>query len=101
MPATIFGVAVGNVLQGVPFHFTDDLHAIHEGVWYWKFLSLLNPFALCAGLVSLSMLVMHGAAWLTLKAEGPVQIRAPHRFVGGTDRGWRLHRLGSLAGLRY
>ncbi|WP_054005836.1 cytochrome d ubiquinol oxidase subunit II [Cypionkella psychrotolerans] len=76
VPATIFGVAVGNVLQGVPFHFTDDLHAIYEGVWYMKFLSLLNPFALCAGLVSLSMLVMHGAAWLTLKAEGPVQIRA-------------------------
>ena len=76
VPATIFGVAVGNVLQGVPFHFTDDLHAIYEGVWYVKFLSLLNPFALCAGLVSLSMLVMHGAAWLTLKAEGPVQIRA-------------------------
>lgn len=76
VPATIFGVAVGNVLQGVPFHFTDDLHAIYEGVWYVKFLSLLNPFALCAGVVSLAMLVMHGAAWLTLKAEGPVQIRA-------------------------
>lgn len=76
VPATIFGVAVGNVLQGVPFRFTDDLHAIYEGVWYMKFLSLLNPFALGAGIVSLSMLVMHGAAWLTLKAEGPVQIRA-------------------------
>jgi len=80
VPATIFGIAVGNVLQGVPFRFTDDLHAIYEGVWYWKFLGLLNPFALGAGVVSLAMLVMHGAAWLTLKADGPVQIRA--RAIG-------------------
>jgi len=80
IPALLFGVAVGNVIQGVPFHFTDDLHTIYEGAWYMKFIGLLDPFSLLAGLVSLTMLVMHGAAWLTLKAEGPVQIRA--RAIG-------------------
>ncbi len=80
IPALLFGVAVGNVLQGVPFHFTDDLHTIYEGAWYMKFIGLLDPFSLLAGVVSLSMLVMHGGAWLTLKASGPVQERG--RAIG-------------------
>jgi cytochrome d ubiquinol oxidase subunit II len=49
---------------------------IYEGAWYTKFIGLLDPFSLLAGVVSLSMLVMHGGAWLTLKAEGKVQDRA-------------------------
>jgi cytochrome d ubiquinol oxidase subunit II len=80
VPALIFGVAVGNVLQGVPFHFTDDLRSVYEGVWYMKFLGLLNPFALGAGVVSVAMLVMHGAAWLSVKADGTVKDRA--RAIG-------------------
>lgn len=80
VPALLFGVAVGNVIQGVPFHFTDDLHTIYEGAWYLKFAGLLDPFSILAGVVSLSMLVMHGSAWLTLKAEGEVQTRA--RAIG-------------------
>jgi cytochrome d ubiquinol oxidase subunit II len=80
VPALLFGVAVGNVIQGVPFHFTDDLHTIYEGAWYLKFAGLLDPFSILAGVVSLSMLVMHGGAWLTLKAEGKVQTRA--RSIG-------------------
>jgi cytochrome d ubiquinol oxidase subunit II len=80
VPALLFGVAVGNVIQGVPFHFTDDLHTIYEGAWYTKFAGLLDPFSLLAGVVSLAMLVMHGGAWLTLKAEGAVQARA--RAIG-------------------
>jgi cytochrome d ubiquinol oxidase subunit II len=80
VPALLFGVAVGNVIQGVPFHFTDDLHSIYEGAWYMKFIGLLDPFSILAGVVSLSMLVMHGGAWLTLKADGVVQSRA--RTIG-------------------
>ncbi|WP_417425401.1 cytochrome d ubiquinol oxidase subunit II [Hoeflea sp.] len=76
VPALLFGVAVGNVLQGVPFHLTDDLHSIYEGTLYSKFFGLLDPFSLLAGVVSLSMLVMHGGAWLSVKAEGMVQQRA-------------------------
>jgi len=72
VPALIFGVAVGNTLQGVPFHFTDDLRPIYEGTLF----GLLNPLALYCGLVSLAMLVMHGAGWLSFKADGPVADRA-------------------------
>lgn len=76
VPALIFGVAVGNVLQGVPFELTPDLFSRYEGAFYAKFFGLLNPFALLAGLVSLMMLLTHGAAWLVLKADGPLVERA-------------------------
>jgi cytochrome d ubiquinol oxidase subunit II len=76
VPALIFGVAVGNVLQGVPFELTADLFSRYEGSYYGKFFGLLNPFALLAGVVSLAMLLTHGAAWLSLKAEGAVAQRA-------------------------
>jgi cytochrome d ubiquinol oxidase subunit II len=72
VPALIFGVAIGNVLQGVPFRFADDMRILYNG----SFFGLLNPFALLAGLVSVAMLVMHGAAWLVLKTDGPVAERA-------------------------
>lgn len=72
VPALLFGVAVGNVLQGVPFRLTDTLLPVYEG----SFFGLLNPFALLAGLVSLFMIALHGAAWLALKTSGPVQERA-------------------------
>lgn len=103
VPALIFGVAVGNVLQGVPFHFTQDLRPIYEG----NLFGLLNPLALYCGLVSLSMLVMHGAAWLAFKAEGSVAERA--RRVGQTAAilaaalfagGGILVKLGLLGGYR-
>lgn len=85
VPALIFGVAVGNVLQGVPFHLTDSLYPMYDGSFYWKFLGLLNPFALLCGVVSFAMLLSHGAAWLVLKTEGVIQERA--------------RRIGSIAGL--
>ena len=72
VPALIFGVAIGNVLQGVPFRFSDDMHIFYEG----SFFGLLNPFALLAGLVSVAMLVLHGAAWLQVKTDGLVAERA-------------------------
>ncbi len=77
VPTLIFGVAIGNVLQGVPFRFAPDMRIYYEG----SFFALLNPFALLCGLVSVAMLVMHGAAWLQLKTEGAVAQRA-RRFGG-------------------
>ncbi|RZL90347.1 MAG: cytochrome d ubiquinol oxidase subunit II [Variovorax sp.] len=78
VPALIFGVAVGNVLQGVPFRFDDDMHIFYDG----SFFGLLNPFALLCGGVSVAMLVMHGAAWLVLKTEGEVAARARRYGIG-------------------
>ncbi|WP_102226097.1 cytochrome d ubiquinol oxidase subunit II [Acidimangrovimonas sediminis] len=78
VPALIFGVAVGNVLQGVPFHLTDDLLSVYTG----SFFGLLNPFALLAGIVSLTMLLMHGAAWLTVKTEAGSPVATRARAIG-------------------
>jgi cytochrome d ubiquinol oxidase subunit II len=72
VPALIFGVAFGNLLLGVPFHFDSDQRVFYTG----SFFGLLNPFALLAGVVSLGMLTMHGAIYLQLRTEGAVQERA-------------------------
>ncbi|WP_343713180.1 cytochrome d ubiquinol oxidase subunit II [Inquilinus sp.] len=72
VPSLVFGVAFGNVLQGVPFRFDETLRMTYEGTLF----GLLNPFALLCGLVSVAMLVMHGGAWLALKTEEPVAGRA-------------------------
>ena len=72
VPPLIFGVAVGNALEGVPFTFDDTLRVTYTG----GLLGLLNPFALLAGLVSLFMIVAQGALWLMVKTEGDVQSRA-------------------------
>ena len=70
--ALVFGVAMGNVLLGVPFRLSDDMRIYWDG----SFFDLFTPFALLCGLVSLTMLLMHGAAWLVFKTEGAVQARA-------------------------
>ena len=72
VPALIFGVALGNVLQGVPFHFDDTLRVFYTG----SFWGLLNPFALLCGLVSVAMLAMHGANFLVVKTEASIKQRA-------------------------
>jgi cytochrome d ubiquinol oxidase subunit II len=72
VPAVVFGVAFGNLFEGVPFGFDDDLR-MNSTI---TLLSLLNPFALLVGLVSLSMIVLHGAVWLNLKTDGAVKVRA-------------------------
>ena len=72
VPALIFGVAMGNVLQGVPFRLEDDMRIFYDGTFF----GLLNPFALLCGVISVTMLVMHGAAWLQVKTAGAVAERA-------------------------
>ena len=72
VPTLVFGVAFGNLLLGVPFHFDADQRSFYTG----SFFGLLNPFALVAGLVSVAMLTMHGAFYLQLRTEGAVQARA-------------------------
>jgi cytochrome d ubiquinol oxidase subunit II len=81
VPALVFGVAMGNVLLGAPFHFDDTLRIYYTG----GFFALLSPFAVLCGLVSVAMLVAHGAAMLVIKTDGPVAMRA--------------RRYGSLAAL--
>lgn len=76
IPALVFGVAFGNLLQGVPFHLDKFLRPHYDATFIWALLGLLNPFALLAGLVSVAMLAMHGAAWLQLRTEHTIAERA-------------------------
>lgn len=72
VPALVFGVAFGNVLQGLPFHFDDTMMVFYTG----SFWALFNPFALVAGVLSLAMLVCHGGNYLVLRTEGEIAQRA-------------------------
>lgn len=78
VPPLIFGVAFGNLLQGVPFHFDDYLVSTYSG----SFWALLNPFALLAGVVSSAMITMHGGMYLAHRTEGVIQGRAVRGAVG-------------------
>jgi cytochrome d ubiquinol oxidase subunit II len=68
----VSGVAFGNLFLGLPFRFDDDLRMS----WHGGFFDLLHPFALLSGLVSLSMLLAHGACWAALKADHLIAARA-------------------------
>ncbi len=72
VPALVFGVAMGNLLIGVPFEFDSELRATYA----FGLFDLLNPFALLCGAVSVAMLVTHGAVYLSLKTDGVVASRA-------------------------
>ena len=92
VPSLVFGVAFGNLFEGVPFTFDADLR-MHSDI---TLLSLLNPFALLVGLVSLAMIALHGACWLNLKTTGAVRHA---RLQGDTGCGDWLSRCSSrLAG---
>ncbi len=73
VPSLVFGVAFGNLLRGVPFRLDDNMRVLYEGSGLFE---LLNPFGLLCGLVSLAMLVTHGAVYLTIKTDGQVAERA-------------------------
>jgi len=71
-PALLFGVAFANLFLGIPFHFDTLQRPVVTG----SFFSLLHPFALLGGIVSLSMLVLHGNAYVSLKVGEPMAARA-------------------------
>lgn len=89
--SVIFGAAFGNLFTGVSFSFTPDLHFLPD----ISLLSLLNPFALLAGVLSLLMIALHGATWLNMKASGEVMRRSRKAIV---PLGLLLLVLYSLAG---
>jgi cytochrome d ubiquinol oxidase subunit II len=72
VPALLFGVAIGNLFLGVPLRYDDTMRITYEG----GLIGLLHPFALLAGLVSLTMILMHGATYLALKGDAVIAQRA-------------------------
>ncbi len=81
IPSIIFGVAFGNLLQGVPFHLDSFLRAHYEGALLSALLPLLNPFALLAGVISFAMITLHGGIWLQMRTAEPVASRAKGAVV--------------------
>jgi cytochrome d ubiquinol oxidase subunit II len=69
LPSVLLGVALGNVLRGVPIGPAPDRP------WEGSFLGLLNPYAILVGLVSCALFVMHGAIYLRMKTEGELADR--------------------------
>lgn len=68
LPALLMGVAVGNVMRGVPV----DAQMEYAGT----FLTLLNPFSLLVGLAGLAMFIMQGSVYVLARTNGPVAERA-------------------------
>ncbi len=75
LPALLYGVALGNIMRGLPVDATGHFDV--------SFLSLLNPYSLLVGLLSLTAFTMHGAAWLNLKTDGEQQAWA-QRWASGS-----------------
>jgi cytochrome bd ubiquinol oxidase subunit II len=76
VPALLFGVAFGNIFQGLPM----DAAGYHGDLYY-----LLNPYGLLTGVFFVLLFLVHGALWLTIKTDGLVSERAARiseRFWG-------------------
>jgi cytochrome bd ubiquinol oxidase subunit II len=68
IPALLWGVAFANIVRGVPLNRHHDFTG--------NLLTLLNPYALLGGLVTLGLFTLHGAHFLALKTDGDVRVAA-------------------------
>jgi cytochrome d ubiquinol oxidase subunit II len=71
LPALLFGVAIGNILHGVPID--------ANGNYLGTFFGLLNPYSIGVGILSLVLFTMHGAIYLAAKSDGDLRNRCPKR----------------------
>lgn len=79
LPMVIYGAAIGNMFSGVPFHFSWNMTSYYTG----SFITLFNPFAVLAGLLSLSLSIFMGGAMLMGRGEGALHQRARGAVVVG------------------
>jgi cytochrome bd ubiquinol oxidase subunit II len=68
----VFGVALGNVVHGIPLG--------PDGVYAGTVLDLFHPFALATGVLAVTGAAMHGSIYLYLKTEGALAERV-HGFM--------------------
>ncbi|HLT84561.1 MAG TPA: cytochrome d ubiquinol oxidase subunit II [Phototrophicaceae bacterium] len=71
VPSVLWGVAFANLVQGMEIELVDGTHQLTGGL-----LSLLTPFTLLGGLVTLGLFLTHGAIFTALKTAGPIHVRA-------------------------
>ncbi len=76
LAALLFGVALGNVLRGLPLD--------ADGVYRDGLVGLLNPFSIVVGVLTLALAAQQGSAWLAVKTEGALQARAQLTGVAAT-----------------
>lgn len=71
VPPLVVGVALGNVLLGLPFQFDEIGRSFYGQGTFWllNLLKLLNPFGLLVGLLALSVVLVQGANWVTLRVD--------------------------------
>ncbi|MGD8740279.1 MAG: cytochrome d ubiquinol oxidase subunit II [Desulfobacterales bacterium] len=67
-PALLFGVAFANIFRGIPI----DQNGIYQG----NLFTLLNPYGLIGGLLFLTIFLVHGSLWLSIKSQGDLHRRA-------------------------
>ena len=67
LPAVLFGVAIGNIVRGIPIDST--------GTFTGNFFTLLNPYSILVGVMSLVLFTMHGAIYMTMKSEDEQKMR--------------------------
>ena len=85
LPGLLFGVAVGNVIRGIPLD--------GSGNYTGNFFYLLNPYALLVGLTGLAMFAVHGALFIALKTSGELMDKA-RRWAAGA---WWVYAVGYAA----
>ena len=68
LPAILFGVAFANIFQGIPID--------GKGIYHGSLFTLLNPYGLLGGVLFLLLFLVHGALWLTIRADGDLKARA-------------------------
>ncbi|MEN9660713.1 MAG: hypothetical protein RLZZ443_642 [Actinomycetota bacterium] len=71
LPALLWGVAFANIIQGVPLEKVGP-----STVYTGNLFTLLNPYGLLGGLVTLTLFWTHGLLFITLKTEGDIKDRA-------------------------
>lgn len=77
VPALLFGVAVGNIVRGLPLTEAGEMIAGGgEAVFGANLLAALNPYSIVIGVLGIVWVVAHGAAWLAKKTTGDLQARS-------------------------
>lgn len=79
LPAILYGVAIGNILRGLPIQIVDG-----KIVDSTTFLGLLNPYSILVGVLSLLLFTMHGAIYMTMKSTGKHQ----DKMVSIASKAW-------------
>lgn len=73
LPALLWGVAFANIVAGVPMRANPSgFGVLFDGTLF----TLLNPFGLLGGLVTLTLFATHGAMFVALKTDGAIRVRA-------------------------